>query len=284
MVGRGRDQRGSGQLFQLAERDDRVPIPGSDDLALLREFQAAGDRSRRLGQDGPPGGPATAADGAASTVKEGQLHTVAPRRRGQRLLGAVQHPACRQEARLLVRIRVAEHDLLAVPAAGQMAPVSRVAEKPIEEPGGARQGVRRFEQRHHVQLRGAGRETGGRGRGVHRFARQTCELERRQDVRRVAREADDIPAAGLDAVAPLDVRHRPEGGQDLGRADAGHGRKLRRRVPTVLDRGQCRSVDVGMLADLERCEVEAERLDLPAKLGDLAPRDARQPLGNQRVG
>ena len=42
-------------------------------------------------------------------------------------------------------------------------------------------------------------------------------------------------------------------------------------------------MDRRVLADLERGEVEPERPDLPAKLGDLAVRDARQAVGDERV-
>ena len=42
-------------------------------------------------------------------------------------------------------------------------------------------------------------------------------------------------------------------------------------------------MDGAVLADLERGEVEPERRDLPAQLGDLAPGDAVQAVGDERV-
>ena len=44
------------------------------------------------------------------------------------------------------------------------------------------------------------------------------------------------------------------------------------------------AVDRGVLADLERGEVEPERPDLPAQLGDLAAGDAVETVGHERVG
>ena len=38
-----------------------------------------------------------------------------------------------------------------------------------------------------------------------------------------------------------------------------------------------------MLADLERREMEPERRELPAQVGDLAPRDPVQAVGDERV-
>ena len=43
-------------------------------------------------------------------------------------------------------------------------------------------------------------------------------------------------------------------------------------------------MDRRVLPDLERGEVEPERPELPAQLRDLAPGDAAQALGDERVG
>ena len=42
-------------------------------------------------------------------------------------------------------------------------------------------------------------------------------------------------------------------------------------------------MDRAVLADLERREVEAEGRHLPAELGQVAPRDAAQPIGDERL-
>ena len=43
-------------------------------------------------------------------------------------------------------------------------------------------------------------------------------------------------------------------------------------------------MDRRVLPDLERGEVEPERPDLPAQLGDIAPGDPLEPIGDERVG
>ena len=47
--------------------------------------------------------------------------------------------------------------------------------------------------------------------------------------------------------------------------------------------GERRGVDRAVLADLERREVEPERRELPAQVLDLAPGDAGQAVGDERV-
>ena len=108
------------------------------------------------------------------------------------------------------------------------------------------------------------------------------ELEHVGHVRRRRGEADDVAVAGLDPEARLDRADRPERGEHLVQRHA--GRQLRRARGAVADRGERGLVDRRVLADLERREVEPERPDLPAQLGDLAVGDARQAVGDERVG
>ena len=87
--------------------------------------------------------------------------------------------------------------------------------------------------------------------------------------------------AGLDPEPRLERGDRPERGGDL----------VERHVGGHLDgagrpaaQGRERSpVHVGVLADLERCEMEPERAELPAQVGDLSERDPLEAVGDQRV-
>ena len=87
--------------------------------------------------------------------------------------------------------------------------------------------------------------------------------------------------AGVDPEPGLGGGDRPERAEDLVERDP--RRHLGRGRCPGPDRRQRRGVDGRVLADLERGEVEPERADLPAQLGDLAPRDARQTIGHERV-
>ena len=71
----------------------------------------------------------------------------------QRRLGAVELPVRGQEAARLVRVRVAEHHLLAIATAGQVGAVARIGQEPVEERGRPLERGRRLQQGHEVQLR-----------------------------------------------------------------------------------------------------------------------------------
>ena len=194
-------------------------------------------------------------------------------RRDERRLRLVERPGRGDESRLLVRIRVAEHHLLAVAARRDPRPVGRIVEERPEDRAGGGQGVGRFEEGDHVEDRLGGASLAGGG--------MPSELEDVGDVRGGRREAHDVAVARLRPEPCLGRRDRPERGEDLierhARRDLGRPRRTRP------DRGQRRGVDRRVLADLERGEVEPERPDLPAQLGDLALRDALEAVGDERV-
>ena len=166
------------------------------------------------------------------------------------LLGAVEQPVRREEAGLLVRVGVAEHDLLTIPAADEMATVGAVGEQAAEDLTGGLQRVGRFEERHDVERGCRRREPGRRARGDFGGSRKRAELEDCEHVADSPREADDVAVAGRLAEPILDRRHRPERREHL------RGRNPRRRrvlgVQSPGSRvGERRRMDLGVLADLE---------------------------------
>ena len=92
---------------------------------------------------GPPPRPI----GAAAAVEEPQPHAVAHRDVTQLALGPVDLPLGGRDARLLVRVGVAEHHLLHVPAQRDEAAVRRVDEQVVEDPAGLPQLAHGLEQR-----------------------------------------------------------------------------------------------------------------------------------------
>ncbi len=119
-------------------------------------------------------------------MEEGQLDAARTGRRDQRRLGLVEHPGRRQEARLLVRIRVAEHHLLAIAAGRQLGAIGRIVEQRVEDRARSVERLARFEERDDVEL--------GNGRGAvslavrgRRFGRVARQLE---DVGHVRRATD----------------------------------------------------------------------------------------------
>ena len=105
----------------------------------------------RAGEDGPAHGPATAPDGAAPAVEQGQPDLVASRHLRQLLLGAVQHPGRGERARLLGRVGVAQHHLLAPPARREVLPVAGVGQQPSTMRLAVGERVGGLEQGHHVE-------------------------------------------------------------------------------------------------------------------------------------
>ena len=147
----------------MAARDGRVAVVRGDDLALLGQLEPAVDRARGAAEDRPVRRPAPAADRAAAPVEERQLDLPGPGHRDQAGWRLVEHPGRRQEAGLLVRVRVAEHHLLAVTAGSQVGPIARVASRTASSNGpAAGQRVRRLEQRHDVDRRATRRPASAR--------------------------------------------------------------------------------------------------------------------------
>ena len=268
--GRGDEDR-AGQLLEVPPRDGRVGVVRGDDLALLGQLEPAVDRAGRAAQDGPVGRPPAAPDRPAATVEQRQLHAVPRGRIDQRRLGLVEHPGRGEEARLLVRVRVAEHHLLAVAAGRQVGAVARVGEQRLEDVAGGGEGLARLEQRHDVEDRRRRPARALAGRGV------------RTSVASHAAAVNDTMTDG-DASTPKRAwirGDRPERREHLAEADAGRPRSVSGPAPGV-ERLEGAPMDLAVLADLERGEVEPERRDLPAQLGDLAPGDPRQPVLDER--
>src|SRR5262245_47834962 len=96
----------------MGERGAAVGVVGGDDLALLGHAQAAADRARGLSLDGAAGGGAAATDRAAAAVEIGDLDVELAADAGERELRLEQRPIGGEEAAVLVRVGVAEHDLL----------------------------------------------------------------------------------------------------------------------------------------------------------------------------
>ena len=177
---------------------DRVGVVGGDDLALLGELEPAVDRAGRLAEDGPVRRSAAPPDRAAATVEQRQLDASARATSTSDPLRPVEHPGRRQEPRLLVRVGVAEHHLLAIAAAREVGAIRT----------GRRASPRGSGRRHRAprSISKSGHDVEDRGHALGGEAGQF------QDVGHVARrrrEADDDPVAGLDAVARLDRRRSP---------------------------------------------------------------------------
>ncbi len=267
-------------LLQVSQRDPGIGISVGDDLSLLGELEATLERPRRAREDGPVHGSATTSDGPATSVEEGQTDSVSARDVGESFLGPIQHPGGRERTRLLGRVGIAEHDLLATAAPLEMLPVAGIGQQPVDDRLAVGERVRGLEQGHHVQRP--------------RAARDRRQPEHVEDILLPVGEAHDIPMTGILAERALDLPDGLERAQDLAQWHARRGilgqqlRRHDRRDPAI---GRWRSRDAGLAEHLQRpamdgavlTHLEAERvepkgLDLPAKVEQVAVCDPRQAL------
>ena len=252
---------------------DRVRVVGGDDLALLGELEPAVDRARRLPEDRPVRRSAAAADRAATAVEQRQLDALARRDLDERLLGPMEHPGRRQEARFLVRVRVAEHHLLAIAARGEVGAVGRVAEHRLEDRTGRVQGLGRLEQRHDVEHRRriARRRAGPASRTSVTSLADEVKLT---TTRRQASTPKRAWIAAIDRNVAVTSSSGTPGETSAERSAAAAP------SPSAARAARCTTACWRISSD---ARWNPNVPDLPAQVGDLAPRDALEAVGEQRL-
>ena len=245
---------------------------------------------------------AAAPDRAAAAVEEPQAHAVAHGDLAQALLGAVDLPLARGDAGLLVGVRVAEHHLLHVAAQGEQPPVGGLGQQLLEHLAGAAQLGRRLQQRDEADPRHAGVEVDQ--------ARLAGQDRGGEQVVGAAAHRDDV---GLDGVGPVGVQGTADGREGLVGARAA-GVERRRGGGERAARGQlggeqraalvaveardtagrasptrsksCADglvVGVGVLAHVERREVQPEGRQRAHRLLQAPARDQLAAVQQQRV-
>jgi len=146
------ERRGDHEL-EVALGQHLVGVFEVEHLALLGDAQLAVERVEGLSKDGAMRGPATAAHCAAAAVKHAQLDAGFTRGHVQIAMRAEDLPCGGQHAAILVRVGVAEHDLLPVaPARNEFAIVSAAPELAADG-GRVAQIFNGFEERHWHQPR-----------------------------------------------------------------------------------------------------------------------------------
>ena len=291
---------GEGQLQVLAGQR-RQPVLVGDDLALLGHLDLAVESSPWLREDRVVARATAAADRAAAAVEETQPHAVRNGHVTQGTLRAVDRPLRGGDARLLVGVGVAEHDLLHVAAQRDEAPVGRVAQQLIEHPTGVAQLVNGLEQRHEAdagdtavevdQTRLAGEQHGGEyvvGAAGHRHDVALARLGS-ESIERVAHRREDSQRSLTGLV---------EVGRGRGQR-AAPGKLLAQQGETVLARqvgvapgqltepveqlGERVVVGVGVLAHVERGQVQAEGGDRSDQSVHASGRGQLAAVGRQRL-
>ena len=126
-----------------------------EDLPLLGQLEAPLDDARRQALDGALRRAAAAADGSAAPVEYRHRHAVLLGHLGQRALRAVERERRREDAGVLVRIGVADHDLLPPAAQREVARVLGVGEGAVDLARAALEIVEGLEEGHDRHRRHA---------------------------------------------------------------------------------------------------------------------------------
>ena len=107
-----RAQNAARRQLEVAHGDLGQEVLPPEHLALLGQLEATLDRPRRQALDGALRGPAAAPDRAAAPVEDRERDAVAPADLRARALRAVERERRREDPGVLVRVGVADHDLL----------------------------------------------------------------------------------------------------------------------------------------------------------------------------
>ena len=125
-----------------------------DDLTLLGDLDVAIHRAgRQRRQRAIHRRAAAAADAAAAAVEQREIHASFAEQRGQFFLRAIERPRGGEQAGILRRIGVAEHDFLSVAARSELASIHGIVEQLAHHVRRAIEIVERLEQRNDVDAR-----------------------------------------------------------------------------------------------------------------------------------
>ena len=294
------DERGARRQLELAVGDLRQRELRRQHLALLGDLQAPGHRARRLGADRRVARPAAAADGAAAAVEELPRDAVLAHDRGHVELRAVDVPARRDVADVLVGVRVADHDLLLADGVERRA-VDRRLEQRADRVRRLGERVAGLEQRHDAQLRAdaAGsrqpdllheqqhlEQVGRAGRVGDDVGADRAGMRAAQEVVDHAERLDDLARRGAEA-ADVERDQRPAVGdlalEDRDLVGLGELGVVLLHAEVAEDLGDRGAVHVGVLAHVEQREVKAEHLDLADDVAQRVLGDERRLLPAQRL-
>ena len=128
--------------------ESRVGVTGRDGLSLFGEPEAAAQRSRRLGADGPRSRPAAARHGAAAPVEERESDPVLVAYARDRFLRPIECPVGGHVAAILVAVGVADHDHLLPTASRDVLTVDAKRKELRQDPGSGVEILEGLEERH----------------------------------------------------------------------------------------------------------------------------------------
>ncbi len=193
-----REQERAQDLFEVPLCDRQAAVAGKDDFALFGDFKGRRLGRGRAGLNGATHWTAATSHCPTPTVENDELHASRDGRLCQVLLRAVGRPCRRQVAPVLVAVRIADHDLLAIAARPHRGPIRRTGQHARQDSAAVVELGDRLEERHHV-------ETTCR---TFNQARLAGEQQHRQGVARRSAHRHHTRLRAGRAVQTLHVTHR----------------------------------------------------------------------------
>ena len=141
------------QEFEVVTRHARQEIFVRDDFALFGHLDGSAQHTVGLGEHRVVGRTAASTDAPASTVEQRQAYAVARRDIAQLAFGLVDRPLAGGDAPVLIRVRVAEHDLVNVASRAHERAIRRHTQQRVEDLTGTLELFERFEQWDEVDAR-----------------------------------------------------------------------------------------------------------------------------------
>ena len=120
-----RGERRRHQGLEVPGGGDRTRVLRGHHLALLGDADVAVHRAHRLREDRLMGGAPAATDRPAASVEQPEVDPVTPGHGDEGALGPMERPLRHEIAAVLVRVGVADHDLLQVTEGGHSFAIHR---------------------------------------------------------------------------------------------------------------------------------------------------------------
>src|SRR6185437_10604820 len=229
-------------------------------FALLSQAQLSGKAVNGLGEDGAVRRSSAASDGTTAAVEEPQRNAALASYLMQRTVGLVDLPGARNHATVLVRVGIAEHDLLAMLPALQQRLISLARPKLAAHCGSILQIFNGLKQRNRLEPRIVGLFV-----GFDSHAAKPSQPEHMQHILRAGRSADDVLLNRFRRVGLLQFGDGAEGVEYLARLRRKRRWKMNRRRQRSCasrclpgrDLSDCSRMNTRMLPNVECLQMQA---------------------------
>ena len=141
---------GTQYLLEVVSGEGGKEVLVTDDLTLLGDLDLAIQHSPGLGEDGIKRGTTPTPDRATTAMEKPQADSRLGCGVAQSTLREMNFPLRRRDARVLVGVGVAQHDLLHIPLRSKETPIGAIGQECVEDDVGVAQLIDCLQQRHEA--------------------------------------------------------------------------------------------------------------------------------------